>query len=124
MSNDQPGERLDDDTTGDVPYPPDRLQGAEAYGTTPVEEAAGEPLAERVAREEPDEIPPPDDDVVLVAPDEGVHTDTEGAEVAAAVPSGDPQPWSSDRSTGEVVQEQEGARPAEEAAVHVDPESP
>lgn len=124
MSDDQPGEDLDDDITGDAPYPPEHPQGAEAYGTTAAEEATGEPLAERVAREEPEVSPVGDEAVVLVAPDEGVHADVEGTEVATAVPAGDTEPLSGDPSTGGMVQEQEGAQPAEEAAIHIDSETP
>jgi len=48
-------ERLDgDDDTVD---PPERWHGANQYGTTPAEEAAGEPLDMRLAQERPDDEP-------------------------------------------------------------------
>ncbi len=125
MAPDQPGEPLDDDRTSGAPYPPEQPLGADAYGTTAAEEAAGEPLTERVSREEPEEVPAGDDPPELVAPDEGVRADTEDAEVATAV--GDDEatlaegdPLAGDPSTRDVVQEREGATPAEEAAVRVE----
>ncbi|WCO66773.1 hypothetical protein PO878_19975 [Iamia majanohamensis] len=127
MASDQPGEPLDDDRTSGAPYPPEHPLGADAYGTTAAEEAAGEPLTERVSREEPDEVPPEDEAPELVAPDEGVRADSEEAEVAAAVTEDEAtlaegDPLAGDPSTRDVVQEREGATPAEEAAVRVEDE--
>jgi hypothetical protein len=45
-----------DDAEDALTYPPDRLQGANAYGTTEAEERVDEPLDERVAHEEPDPL--------------------------------------------------------------------
>ncbi|MGI8938564.1 MAG: hypothetical protein ACR2JF_10200 [Iamia sp.] len=129
MDSDQTGEPLDDDRTSGAPYPPEAPLGAEAYGTTPAEEAAGEPLTERVSREEPEATPPPPDATELVAPDEGVRADSEAAEVATAIDEDEPRsadtdPLSGDPSTRDVVQEREGATPAEVAAVRTEPEEP
>jgi len=123
MSTNQPGERFDDDKIGGD-YPPDRPLGANEFGTTPAEQAVGEPLAERVAREEPDVLVPEDEPIELVAPDEGARPDTEGAEVATAAldglgPLSDDDPLAGDPSLRDVATEHEGAIPAEEAAVHI-----
>ncbi len=129
MASQQPGEPLDDDRTSGAPYPPEAPLGTNAFGTTPAEEATGEPLTERVAREEPEEVPVPDAEPELIAPDEGVRADSEDAEVAAAViddetSEADRDPLSGDPSTRDVVQEREGVTPAEEAAVRVEDEPP
>ena len=80
--------------------PPEKWSVGQGYGNTPLEEAMGENLEQRVAQEVPEEDPYEEaeatpvsvieggleDEVVevgderagrLVAPDEGVHTDTE-----------------------------------------------
>lgn len=129
MASDQTGEPLDDDRTSGAPYPPESPLGTDAYGTTAAEEAAGEPLTERVSREEPEETPRPDEEPELVAPDEGVRADSEEAEVATAIVEdeaslGVEDQVSGDASTRDVAQEREGTAPAEEAALHIDPEAP
>lgn len=48
-------ERLVDD--GDTVDAPDSWHGADRFGTTPAEEAAGAPLSARLAEEAPDEAP-------------------------------------------------------------------
>jgi hypothetical protein len=111
-------ENLDpiEDLTGDDPdeimqtgySPPDREPHNLRDAPTPFEEWEGESLDERLAEEEPDVS---EDDIFaadaepragrLVAPDEGVHEDTEKDEVASDVgPAG-------------------YASSAEEAAVHI-----
>ncbi len=85
-----------------------------------------EPIAERVARERPEDATVGEPDRVgrLVAPDEGVHEDVEGAEVATAVdgvaahdrPVGDTQ--TGDSTTYDVATELTQDLSAEEAAVH------
>lgn len=93
-------EALDDDKIGgDVP--PDRPLGVEDYGTTAAEEAVGEPLEERIAREEP-EIVAEDDRVV--DPETGPLSDED-------IASGDP-------TLRDVATEHEAPPPAEEAALH------
>ena len=80
--------------------PPEKWSAAQGYGNTPLEEAMGENLEQRMQQEVPEEDPYEEaeampvsviegeleDEVVevgddragrLVAPDEGVHTDTE-----------------------------------------------
>ena len=129
MTRDQPGEPLDDDRTSGAPYPPDEPLGAEDYGTTPAEEAVDEPLAERVAREQPEAAPADAEVPELVAPDEGTRRDSEAAEVATAVlgdegPLAEGDPVAGDPTTRDVVQEREGAPAAEDAAVHITDEPP
>lgn len=61
----------------------DEPQGVDEFGVTPAEQRAGEPLAARLVREEPD-VPPVGDEPVgrLVATDEGAHEDEEGQAIA------------------------------------------
>lgn len=117
-------ELLDDDKQGDD-YPPEEPFGLDDYGTTAAEELYKEPLAERLEREEPDGIPPPDTGVRLVQPDQGMGTDTEAQEVASldtadpdlpAMRAWDPDAGSSPRDT---ATEREAGLSAEEDAVHV-----
>ena len=86
--------------------PADRWSGADRFGTTPAEEAAGESLDQRLAEELPEPAVPEDDGIGdcegtdgelldnevgsarsgrLVAPDEGAHEDEESALVATDV---------------------------------------
>lgn len=51
-----------------MPVPGDEAGASEAWGTTPFEQQAGEPLAQRLAEEEPD--PDPDADFDDGIPDE------------------------------------------------------
>ena len=104
--------------------PPEKWSTGQGYGNTPLEEAMGEDLEQRVAQEVPEPDPYEEaaatpvavleggleDEVVevgderagrLVAPDEGVHTDTE------------PKAYADD------VGIDGAAAGAEEAAVHV-----
>jgi hypothetical protein len=111
MSDQNLSEELDDDKLGGE-FPPEEPLAVDDYGTTPAEEAWDEPLEERIAREEPDVLAPPDEGLELVQPDEGAHTDTEPDEVASLV---DHQ----DDTLDDVAQEHEGAVPAEEAALHI-----
>ncbi|HEU5150400.1 MAG TPA: hypothetical protein VFU19_07885 [Iamia sp.] len=122
-------EDLDDDKLGGD-YPPEEPLGADEYGTTAAEERWDEPLEERLAREEPDVLPPEDDSLELVQPDEGAHTDVEPAEVAAvaherpeeAAPLSEEDIASGDTTLRDVATEHEGPIPAEEAAIHAIPE--
>jgi hypothetical protein len=101
-------ESLDDDELGDADYPPDRLEGANQYGTTGAEERFGEPLEEQVRRDEPDEEDADVDAVGhLVDPDEGGFDDTDADLVATEVEDDD----DTGRGTASELS-------AEEAAVH------
>ncbi|KOX32342.1 hypothetical protein ADL07_12730 [Streptomyces sp. NRRL F-4707] len=115
-------ERTYDDTLDEGYSPPEKPLGVTKHGTTAAEQLDGESLDERLAEEVPDE-PVPDGDGVgdapggegepvdpeagtdrsgrLVAPDEGVRTDTTKETVA------------------QDVGVDGGAAGAEEAAVHV-----
>jgi len=127
------GDALDSkEVTGDAQegyeLPRDRTLGVDDFGTTPFEEAMGESLDGRLAREEPDVLSP-----------EYVETDAD-----ADAPYGD-EPFLAGQpglDVGRLVESDEGARPdteaeltaysagtdrggftAEEAAMHLDPDS-
>src|SRR5437763_1903404 len=96
MDEQDRAEELDEDTIGEE-YPPEQPLRVDTYGTTAAEERAGEPIVEAMAREVPDTAAGTertDDDLVGT---EGIDDD--------------------DR---DLVQEREGAVPAEEAAMHVE----
>ncbi|GAA2543145.1 MULTISPECIES: DUF5709 domain-containing protein [Streptomyces] len=116
------GERTYDDTLDEGYSPPEKPLGVTKHGTTAAEQHDGETLDQRLAQEVPDTSAPEGDDVGdlpggegepvdpeagtdragrLVAPDEGVRTDTTKESVA------------------EDVGVDAGAAGAEEAAVHV-----
>ncbi|GAA2746599.1 DUF5709 domain-containing protein [Kitasatospora cinereorecta] len=118
-------ERDYDDVLDEGWSPPERPLGVERTGVTAAEQRAGEPLGERLAREEPEVAPTEGDGIGdlpggegepldpevgdrragrLVAPDEGAHADTEKDLVASDVGI------------------DAGAAGAEEAAVHVIPD--
>ncbi|MFI2510780.1 DUF5709 domain-containing protein [Streptomyces sp. NPDC018972] len=115
-------ERTYDDTLDEGYSPPEKPLGVTKYGTTAAEQHDGETLDQRLAQEVPDTSVPAGDEVGdlpggegepvdpeagtgragrLVAPDEGVRTDTTKESVA------------------EDVGVDAGAAGAEEAAVHV-----
>jgi hypothetical protein len=96
-------EALDDDEL-DGEYPPDKLLGAEAYGAAGTEPGAPESVAQRAAREEPEEVP-------LDRPL------TSGDPEAVVLADGDD--FTGDETLRDVVQEREAPIPAEEAAIHV-----
>ncbi|MDN0197842.1 DUF5709 domain-containing protein [Streptomyces sp. S.PNR 29] len=116
------GERTYDDTLDEGYSPPEKPLGVTKHGTTAAEQHDRETLDERLTQEVPDVAPPAGDDVGdtpegegepvdpeagtdragrLVAPDEGVRTDTTKETVA------------------DDVGIDAGAAGAEEAAVHV-----
>jgi hypothetical protein len=107
-------------------FPPDQPMASFDYGVTPQEQRVQEPLSERVKRERPDDAFVGEEGRVgrLVAPDEGVHEDVEGAEIATAVdevaphdlPVGDV--GTGDSTTYDVATELTQDLSAEEAAVH------
>ncbi|MER6347823.1 DUF5709 domain-containing protein [Streptomyces sp. NPDC001595] len=115
-------ERTYDDTLDEGYSPPEKPLGVTRYGTTAAEQHEGESLDQRLAQEVPEapeaagddigDLPGGDGEPVdpeaggarsgrLVAPDEGVHTDTTKEEVA------------------EDVGIDGGAAGAEEAAMHI-----
>lgn len=73
----------------DLDFPPEEPVGVDAYGTTPAEARYDEPLEERVAREEPEELPDEEAGMRLVDPDQGAGPDTEGDAVASERPAVD-----------------------------------
>src|SRR3954467_3416178 len=94
-------EELDDDKLeGD--FPPDQPLGVDTYGVTPAEERVVEPIAEALAREVPDDLPR----VLDREADDIVGTER--------VPD----------EERDIVQEREGAVPAEEAALHIEQAQP
>jgi hypothetical protein len=96
-----PGIFGDNDFDGEVP-PGDRPKGVDEFGTTAQEERQGEPLADRVKREQPDVERGAREDVGrLVEPDGGmIDVDREPAAIAMET-------------------EDDGALSAEEAAMHI-----
>src|SRR5829696_4708935 len=89
-------ELLDDDKLPPA-YPPDEPLGVDEYGVTAAEEAVEEPLAERVAREEPELVPRNGDRAygdpvgTLVAPESAVdELDVTAEEVAREVTAAEP----------------------------------
>src|SRR5918999_4149584 len=90
-------ERIDDadDRTGDevgenLPgYPPDRPLGTNTVGVTPVEEDAGESLAERTTREEPETNAPAEAerDVGQIVDPAAMSEDREAELIAEALPA-------------------------------------
>jgi hypothetical protein len=82
--------------------PPSDRPASFDYGVTEAEQRAGEPISVRVAREEPDVVPPDDASPVLVGPDDEALglVDEEKDMTARGVDAG-------------------GGLSAEEAAVHV-----
>jgi hypothetical protein len=124
-SEEELSEVLDEDKLpGD--YPPDQPMGSFDYGVTPQEQRVQEPFEERDERYKPEDATVGEEGRVgrLVAPDEGVHEDTEGAEVATDVdrvashdlPVGDV--GTGDTTTYDVATELTQDLSAEEAAVH------
>ncbi len=124
-------EYLDDDKLP-AAYPPDEPLGVDEDGVTAAEEAVQEPLAERVAREEPDLVPAADDDLAgdpvgtLVAPESAVdELDVTAEEVAREAgapgtpPLDDGDVAFGDSTTRDVATERQDVRPAEEDAVHL-----
>lgn len=115
-----------DDAKLTADYPPEEPVGSTDYGVTPAEQRIQEPLEERVARERPDDALVGESDRVgrLVAPDEGVHVDDEGTEIASEVggvpahdrPVGDV--GTDDVTTQETATELTQDLSAEEAAIH------
>ena len=122
----QPGEELDESTDG-IEFPPDRPLGSTAWGTTALEEEAGEDFYHRDKRTEPEvwerRPPSPDDPVELVG-DAG-ELDIEDELVAEAVhddadigPLAPDDEFSGDETTRDTVDDRVPPS-AEESAIHL-----
>lgn len=94
-----PSKEITGDVQDGVAVPGDRPLAVEDYGTTAAEEAAGEPLDRRLAREEPE---------VLAEADEPAR-EFEDVE--------NPYPEDRDERVGRLVEPDEGARSDQEADV-------
>lgn len=127
---DQPGEELDESAGED--YPPDRPRGSTDWGTTALEEEAGEDFYHRDKRTEPEvwerRPTPPDDPVELVG-DAG-EPDVEEELVADAYeedadlgPLAPDDEFSGDETTRDTVDDRV-PRSAEESAIHVEDDEP
>ncbi|MEY2447001.1 MAG: hypothetical protein QOH79_477 [Acidimicrobiaceae bacterium] len=130
MAADDPqdqAEALDEDElAGEGEYPPERLLGADDYGTTPAEERVPEPLDEFVKREQADRARPHRPEPPrLIAPgsvEEGL--DDESDLVAGSVDPLDETLAEDDAFTGDETErdfatELEAPLAAEEAAIHI-----
>ncbi len=108
-------EELDEDEVGGTRIPPDQPLGVEDFGTTEAEERYGEPLDERVQREQPDVgaagAAGRSGPAVEIAEVEG-EPDTEGEAVPLDNPSDAGDPLDPPPGTADDL-------PAEEAAVEV-----
>lgn len=121
---DLPGKRITGDPQDDMAVPGDEPVAVDDFGTTAEEEAAGEPLDLRLAREEPDLL------------ERAAGTDADDGPDAAQ-----PYPEDHDERVGRIVEEDQGGRPdtepdavgldvgtdsggfsAEERAMHVVPD--
>ena len=129
--NNEESQLLDDDVLPEE-FPPDRPMGVNER-LTPAEEQVDEPLADRVAREEPDplvqaleEEAAADEVGTLVAPGGDAGPDTEADAVAVALGTEDDLGALSadDILAGQpdlrdMAQERMNTAPAEEAAMHL-----
>ncbi|UGQ12944.1 DUF5709 domain-containing protein [Yinghuangia sp. ASG 101] len=110
------------DATLDEGYsPPERPYAVEDYGTTQDEQAAGETLDRRLAREQPEARPDMGDDADDLADEEGEPwTDGEAgdARTGRLAEDDDPLATRGNRTLGRDVGIDGGAASAEEAAVH------
>jgi hypothetical protein len=119
-------EALDEDElTGEPEYPPERLLGADDYGTTAAEERVAEPLDEFVKREQPDRLrthrPEPPR---LIDPEsvEGLEDDEDlvaGEVEPLDVPLPDDDLFTGDETERDFATELEAPLAAEEAAIHI-----
>lgn len=110
------------DATLDEGYsPPERPYAVEDYGTTQDEQAAGETLDRRLAREQPDPQPEADDDIGDLSDGDGEPWD-EGeagdARTGRLAEDDDSRATRGNRTLGRDVGIDGGAASAEEAAVH------
>ncbi|MFJ8663423.1 DUF5709 domain-containing protein [Streptomyces sp. NPDC093795] len=101
--------------------PPDRPRGVNRYGTTPREQREGDTLDHRLAQEIPEEPPLEGDGIGDLPEGDGEPVDEEaGATRAGRLAPVDASPGRIDRAVARDVGLDDGAAPAEEAAMHVD----
>jgi hypothetical protein len=112
VDDDDRAEVLDEDTLGDLEYPPEEPLAVDDP-LTPAEEQVGESIADRARREARGVGDRRGDDRVgpLVAPGDG-DVDDEAEEIAIELRD-------DDETLYDVVQEREGELSAEEAAMHL-----
>ncbi|CAM5521297.1 DUF5709 domain-containing protein [Streptomyces narbonensis] len=112
-----------DDPSGSGYSPPERPRGVTRHGTTRREQQEGEPLDERLAQEEPDppEQPPAGDGIGDLPGGQGEPVDEQaGATRAGRLAPVRSRPGHVDHAVARDVGPDDGAAPAEEAAMHVD----
>ncbi|MFD3533655.1 DUF5709 domain-containing protein [Streptomyces sp. NPDC058664] len=101
--------------------PPERPRGVTRHGTTQREQREGESLDERLAQETPDEPAPEGDGIGDLPGGAGEPVDEQaGATRAGRLAPVDTLPGRIDRAVARDVGLDDGAAPAEEAAMHVD----
>ncbi|MEU3690880.1 DUF5709 domain-containing protein [Streptomyces narbonensis] len=103
--------------------PPERPRGVTRHGTTQREQREGEPLDERLAQEVPEapEQPPPGDGIGDLPGGDGEPLDEQaGATRAGRLAPVRSRPGHVDHAVARDVGPDDGAAPAEEAAMHVD----
>lgn len=117
------GERTLDDTLDEGYSPPERPLAVEDYGTTQGEQAAGESLDRRLAREQPDVAPAPGDGIGDLAEGNGEPVDGQvGDERTGRLTDDEAASRYGYRGLGHDVGIDGGAATAEEAAVHTIPD--
>ncbi|HEU5034450.1 MAG TPA: DUF5709 domain-containing protein [Mycobacteriales bacterium] len=94
---DYSGKRATGDPQDEMPVPGDTPSAVDDYGTTAAEEAAGEPLDLKLAREEPDLL------------ERAATTDADDSPNAAQ-----PYPEDRDERVGRIVEEDQGGREDQE----------
>ncbi|MFF2774166.1 DUF5709 domain-containing protein [Streptomyces sp. NPDC058052] len=110
-----------DDMSAPGYSPPDRPRGVTRHGTTQREQREGEPLDDRLRQEEPEIGPPAGDGIGDLPEGAGEPVDDEaGATRAGRLAPYAARPGHIDRAVARDVGRDDGAAPAEEAAMHVD----
>ncbi|MFF1510139.1 DUF5709 domain-containing protein [Streptomyces sp. NPDC058326] len=101
--------------------PPERPRGVTRHGTTQREQREGESLDERLAQEVPEEAAPEGDGIGDLPEGAGEPVDEQaGATRAGRLAPVDTPPGRDDHAVARDVGLDDGAAPAEEAAMHVD----
>ncbi|MFE5793409.1 DUF5709 domain-containing protein [Streptomyces sp. NPDC056503] len=110
-----------DDMSAPGYSPPERPLGVTRHGTTQREQQEGEPLDARLRQEEPEGRPPAGDGIGDLPEGAGEPVDDEaGATRAGRLAPYAAGPGHIDRAVARDVGPDDGAAPAEEAAMHVD----
>ncbi|MFI8321748.1 DUF5709 domain-containing protein [Streptomyces sp. NPDC085529] len=110
-----------DDLSAPGYSPPERPRGVTDHGTTQREQREGEPLDDRLRREEPEEQPATGDGIGDLPEGAGEPVDEEaGATRAGRLAPYAARPGHMDRAVARDVGRDDGTAPAEEAAMHVD----